>query len=220
MAKKSKGRNKNFSKKNSNKIWYLVAILFMIIFFALVAVIFSSYALWNDTKAQKNQNLISTGCFSVALTDKTDDGQTTSISLTNTYPISDAKGQNLQPYQFTITNTCDINAQYRVSLSSLSNSTLNTQYIKFLFNNVNSSGAIMQLSTAPATTLDNETISIINTKNAPYSVSNSYLMEEGSLAAGESKSFNLRIWMSVNATNSMMNKGFYGVISVTSVSAN
>ncbi|MBQ9833737.1 MAG: hypothetical protein IJO33_00915 [Bacilli bacterium] len=220
MAKQCKKNSKKHTKKICSNRCFLIAILFTIIIFALIVVIFSSYALWNDTKVQEGQNLISTGCFSVTLTDNNEDSQATSISLINTYPISDVKGQNLKPYQFTITNTCNINAQYRIALSSLSNSTLNPQYIKYLFNNINNTDTIKQLSTAPTTNLDNETLSIINSKNDPYSVSSSYLMEEESLNAGESKTFNLRLWMSIEADNSMMNKGFYGVVSVTSVSAN
>ena len=78
----------------------------------------------------------------------------------------------------------------------------------------------MQLDRAPISKLDNETLSIINTKNSPNSVSNSYLMEEGTLTSGESKTFNLRLWMSIDADIKMMEKVFHGIISVTSVSSN
>ena len=220
MAKKSNKENKKSNIKKENKIWIIIAMLFSIILISLLAVMISSYALWNETKHQTTQNIISTGCFSVTLNDLNEANQTTSIGLINTYPITDDKGQNLSPYQFTITNTCDINAHYKIALSTLSNSSLGSQYIKYLFNNVNNIGTIAQLSNATPINLDTETKSIINNLNNPNYVTESYLIEEGSLIPQESKTFNLRLWMSIDSDYKMMNKGFYGVISVTSVSSN
>lgn len=218
MASKGKKKKLN-NKKQKNNIFLLMIVFFlMILMFSLIAVTVNTYAMWNQTRTQNEKNLVAIGCFSITLDDQ--NNSNSSISLNNTYPISDNKGKNLLPYQFTITNTCDINANYKIVLSSLSNSTLNASYIKILFNNIDDVGTISLLSNKEIINLDNETLSKINAKNYPNSVNNSYLLENGSLASGESKTYDLRLWMSSTASNALMNKGFYGVISVTSVSAN
>ena len=104
-----------------------------------------SYALWSNTHVQETENIVETGCFS------TDFTEVNSISLSNSYPISDDKGMGSTPYQFTITNTCrgmgstpyqftitntcSVDAKYEVNFEVLANSTLSSNYVKLAINN-------------------------------------------------------------------------------------
>ena len=67
------------------KLVLLMVIGIMLSISLLVGV---SYALWSNTHVQKGQGIVETGCFS------TDFTEVNSISLSNSYPISDERGMN------------------------------------------------------------------------------------------------------------------------------
>ena len=52
------------------------------------------------------------------------------LSLDNATPMSDRKGQELEPYTFTITNTGNITAYYQIGFEEDLGNTLNTRYVK------------------------------------------------------------------------------------------
>ncbi len=52
------------------------------------------------------------------------------LSLDNATPMSDRKGQELEPYTFTITNTGNITAYYQIGFEEDPGNTLNTRYVK------------------------------------------------------------------------------------------
>ena len=140
--------------------------------------IYRSYSLWTITNTQTSTNDIGVGCFSISITDQDN------INLTNTFPISDAKGLTLKPYQFTIKNTCTINAKYQINLETLSTTTLDSQFVKI--------------------SLDGQTPQLLNsfssgTKNISDSIS-SYLLDEDYLVAGESRTYNISLWLTDTAT--------------------
>lgn len=219
MAQTKKTKNKS-RKQNNNKIGLFISITCIAIVILLISVLINSYALWNETFIQNNPNLVATGCFEISFTDKNENGESTSINLNNTYPISDNNGLNLKPYTFTITNTCSVPAKYKIALSSLNNSTLNEDFISFSFNNTElTQKNAIRLSQGQVTNLDNDTLNVINNNNNPNEVLNTYLLEEDSLDVGQEKTFDLRLWMNNLASNSQMNQNFYAVVSVSSVSA-
>ena len=68
-----------------------------------------SYAYTMFSVSQKNPNVVQAGCLRVTLEEKNN------ISLSNAVPISDNEGKKLQPYEFTIKNTCNTDAYYETS---------------------------------------------------------------------------------------------------------
>ena len=70
-----------------------------------------SYSRWNISVSQDTTNLAESKCFDLSITNKENN-----ISLDNAYPISNDKGKSLTPFTFTVTNTCDITAQYSINL--------------------------------------------------------------------------------------------------------
>ena len=137
-----------------------------------------SYSLWNISVSQDTTNLAESKCFDLSITNKENN-----INLDNAYPISNDKGKGLTPYTFTITNTCDITAEYSVNLEVLNNSTLASKFIDVMFE-----GNINLLS------------SYDNTDKVNTSSIESRKLTTGILKSKESKDYSLRLWIDYNTT--------------------
>jgi len=143
----------------------------------VLAVIGVSYAAWLLTYQQTGINKVATSCFSLSLTNEKND-----INLTDAYPILDEEGKKLTPYSFTVTNTCDLFASYTVNLEVLENSTLPIEYVKVMVNKE-------QMKTLNQ--YETTTTTITGAKN-------SKILASGSLGAGDSEEYSIRLWMDEN----------------------
>ena len=137
-----------------------------------------SYSMWNITTSQDTNNTAYTECFDLSITNKENN-----INLDNAYPISNDKGKSLTPYTFTVTNTCDITAQYNINLEVLNNSTLSSKFIDVMFE-----GNINLLSSYDST--DKVNTSSIESRK----------LTTGILKSQESKDYSLRLWIDYNTT--------------------
>ena len=137
-----------------------------------------SYALWTQSHTQEKNNALLSGCFSTTLTENNN------IDLSNQYPISDASGLTRTPYTFTISNTCTIAANYQINLETLSTTTVDSKFIKL--------------------SLDGSSSSLLNTyatmDTTITGAKNSYQLKTGYLSAGSSVTYNLRLWVTEEAT--------------------
>ena len=95
------------NKKKSN---ILILRYLLLGIFALIGV---SYAVWQLTFTQTESNVVTTGCFKVEFTDENP------ITFGESYPISDEEGKSITPYTFTLTNTCDNEANYYINLETI-----------------------------------------------------------------------------------------------------
>ena len=137
-----------------------------------------SYSMWNVSVSQDTNNTAYTECFDLSINNKENN-----ISLDNAYPISNDKGKSLTPYTFTITNTCDITAQYNINLEVLKDSTLSSKFIDVMFE-----GNINLLSSYDST--DKVNTSSIGSRK----------LTTGILKSNESKDYSLRLWIDYNTT--------------------
>ena len=137
-----------------------------------------SYSMWNISVSQDTTNMAESKCFDLSISN-----QENSINLDNAYPISNDKGKSLTPYTFTVTNTCDITAEYSVNLEVLKDSTLPSKFIDVMFE-----GNINLLSSYDTTDKINTT-SIESRK-----------LTTGILKSQESKDYSLRLWLDYNTT--------------------
>lgn len=158
----------------------------------------SSYALWKITKQQKGTNLIETGCFELTFTE-----QSSSIHLTNTYPISDEKGLKTTPYVFTIKNTCTIDAKYTVYLNALDTGNLiPDNLIKYSLKKSTDAVEVANLLTSVP----------INTDTSAFTYAKplltSYTLATGTLRQNESAQYNLRLWIDEKGTVEIGGKQF------------
>ena len=137
-----------------------------------------SYSMWNISVSQDTTNMAESKCFDLSISNQEND-----ISLDNAYPISNDKGKKLTPYTFTVTNICDITAEYSVNLEALKDSTLASKFIDVMFE-----GNINLLS------------SYDNTDKVNTSSIESRKLTTGILKSQESKDYSLRLWIDYNTT--------------------
>ena len=154
-----------------NKKYLLV---FLGILLSVALLLGSSYAYWMMSHTQTNENLVNSRCFSTSFTEV----ENSSINLTGSYPLSDKDGMKTVPYEFTITNTCDIYASYSINMEVLSSTTLSHDLIKAVLDNNTPKVATEYESTTA--TIDGAT---------------SYVLLTGGLDADKSQTFKFRMWI-------------------------
>ena len=151
----------------------------------LVAVIGITFAFFSTGGTQDTANTFTSGCLNIELTDAS-----SSINLTNTYPISDVEGVDTTSYDFTIRNTCDTPTNYSINLESLnqSSNSLNADYIKVSLSSDTFDNVISKLSA--------------NIKATPEidGAYEAYTLYTASLGANETKTYHLKLWIDYDAT--------------------
>ena len=170
-------------------------LIFLGILLTLSVLIGISYANYMVTASQTNKNRLASSCISISLTNEKND-----ITLNNAYPITNSEGKKLTPYQFTITNTCNIFISYNVNLEMLEGTDLSTDYIKTMVNS--EAPYILSSLDSASTTIDKST--------------ESRTLAQGSLGGGDSVDYALRLWMDENTplNNDTQNKSLISKIVV------
>lgn len=198
------------------KLKYKITLVLIGILLAILTTVGSSYALWTVTKTQSGTNTVTTGCFSLTFID-TENSNSTSINLNNSYPISDESGLATTPYKFTLTNNCSIAARYELSLSTSSDNTLSDEYIRSSVSNITDSITYgpLKLPRYRKLELDRALIDEIVTKKG-ISINNTYLLGTGTLNPGTSVSGELKLWIDLDAPNTIMGQKFTAVVSMSS----
>ncbi len=163
--------------KENKKRNALLLLGLLIICFLVIDI---SYAIWSLNFTQTDSNVVTTGCFKIEFTDQN------SITLDKAYPITDEEGKSNTPYEFTLTNTCDGEANYYINLETITSAAkkLNEKYIKaslkkgeeeIFLNNLNSSSA--------------------NLDKVLSEASAAYKLYQGKLKAKEVATFSLNLWL-------------------------
>jgi len=175
----------------TKKRWIILGIV--LTFFLVIGV---SYAYWYFTKEQSGFSNVTSGCIDVEIISNSKE-----IKLENAYPLLNSEGVKLTPYTFTITNTCSLFVSYDITLSMLSTSTLESQYI--------------------AAVLDRNPVQKLNEYEEVEPLNGfqeSRVLQRGSLSPEDSEIFNLRVWMDESVESmEAMNKLFQAKVSVTVV---
>ncbi len=176
-----------------------------VLLIGIVAIIGVSYALWVLNLTQTGQNDIVSSCFNITFTDKDN------ISLQKAYPILDAEGKKLTPYEFTITNTCDSYASFNVNLEVLNTTTLtNNDAIKAMISS-KANDTETEITTSLLSGYKTTTKTLDNAQTA-------FNLTTGYLKAKESKTYTLRLWLDENVgmnTEGVQNAKFSSKIVVT-----
>jgi len=159
-------------------------------------------------ESQKS-NIIKSGCLKVAITDNG------SVNLTNEMPKSDEEGLKQKAYEYTIENTCNLDAYYETTYNVLTKTTSGLENkVKVAIKGDSYLPPVMVSNLGETTPLD--TLS--------ESVRKTYLADSGYLKANEKRSFQLYTWIDKDVTeftgdyaaklavNAYMNEGTeYGV---------
>ena len=159
-----------------------------------------SYAFFSIGGSQEQANTFTSGCLNISLTN-----ESTSINLTNTYPITDIEGLETTSYDFTIKNTCTTETNYSINLESLNKQTnsLSADYIKVALSSDTVDHVISKLS---------DNTSVTPEIDGSYE---SYNLYTGTLKGSESKTYHLKLWIDYDATKEeAANKTYFSKINV------
>lgn len=156
-----------------------------------------TYAIFTYTGYGTKENRLATGTLILTLDDTTSEG----ISLANAIPVTNEDGLTSPSYTFAVENTGTLSANYRVSLVEDSD-----KYIE-------------HGCTAKKMAWSNIKYSI--TKSTGSSIDllseNTGILDTGTLAPGEKKSYTLQLWISDTAGNDVMGTHFHGKIEVKAI---
>jgi len=210
---------------------YKISLLVIAILLAFSMTVGTSYAFWSTTVTQTDTNKVITGCLKIEINDTVLDEEgtavSTNINLLNTYPMSDSKGLTTKPYTLTIKNVCTLNAEYKILLNSLSDSSLSEDKIKYHFVKTSPVQTTMNptlINTISPIPLDYELANEIGS-SVNGTVKNTYILETGVLNAQtenvtDSVTYNLRLWIDEKAGNEIMGQTYESAIAVYAEAVN
>ena len=172
-------------------------IFFLVIFFILlIGIIGVSYALLQKDIIGSNEKIIyKIGDLEVKL----DESGSKDISLVNAAPQEDSDGLSNEPYSFSLVNNATTDLKYTIYLEDNSDAKnkcgTDCELVPYKFIRYNLSN-------------DNESL---KTNNLSASSTELYT---GTISSKSTDKFNLRVWLSIDADNTAMNKYYFGKIKV------
>ena len=178
---------------------YSIPLLIITLLLIASIIIGTSYSIWIKTNNQKDENVVTTSCFSSTFTEES------TINLKNAMPISDTSGLKKTPYTFTLKNNCDVNLKINISLDVLNTSTMSSNSIKVA---LKSSDIFMTNATLLTNLSKKTTPDIKNAKEA-------YTLGEDFLGKNATKTYSIWAWMDENVGNEEQGKIFNSKIVVT-----
>ncbi len=182
-------------------------IVIILLILTITITIGVSYAFWQITKTQTGDNVITSGCV-----DLTIDNQKNNIQLNNAYPTEDSEGEDLDPFTFTVTNHCNVKMDYEIGLEMLSDTNLESKYVKVLINEKGISGSSKLLNS-----YDNEDVTIIKDAKEGRILLKDKLEPTTEEENPSKKEYELRLWLDNEAGNETMNKTFKSKIVLSGV---
>src|SRR5574344_1724569 len=182
--------------KKSYKISLLVITLLLVS--SLLAG--TSYSLWTSTHTQTTTNAVNIGCFTLNFTESG-----SNIKFPNAYPISDAKGLQTTPYEFTITNTCTIASSTSIAINMQSSSTMDSSYLNVAYeegsNAVSTPVLLSSLATGEVASGDTGT-------------KTSYILKNVTIGASLSKTYKIWLYIPETIGNDAQGKTFNAKVSI------
>ena len=189
------------NNKKKLKLYYglLVTVL------CIIGVSFAWFRLY--LSQSEDNTLASRTCFNTTLTE-----DTSKISLTDAFPITDEDGLKQAPFTFTIKNNCNSYVKVYITIDSTYRESTNTSYLKDNYMKVNISPK--GTTTSKSVILGGQTLTDLENNKKGY------IIVSTGLKANEEKSYDLRIWMnSAVTTEQGLNKNWSGKIVVVSNAA-
>ena len=186
------------NKRKRLKLYYGLLITVL----CIIGVSFAWFRLY--LSQTENNTIASRTCFSTTLTE-----DTSKISLTDAFPITDEDGLKQTPFTFTIKNNCNSYVKVYITIDSTYRESTDTSYLKDNYMKVNISPK--GTTTSKSVILGSQTLTDLENNRKGYIIINT------GLKANEEKSYDLRIWMdSAVTTEQGLNKNWSGKIVVVS----
>ena len=189
------------NKKKRLKLYYGLLITVL----CIIGVSFAWFRLY--LSQTENNTLASRTCFNTTLTE-----DTSKISITDAFPITDEDGLKQTPFTFTIKNNCNSYVKVYITIDSTYRESTNTSYLKDNYMKVNISPK--GTTTSKSVILGSQTLTDLENNRKGY------IIVSTGLKANEEKSYDLKIWMdSAVTTEQGLNKNWSGKIVVVSNAA-
>jgi len=189
------------NKKKRLKLYYGLLITVL----CIIGVSFAWFRLY--LSQTENNTIASRTCFNTTLTE-----DTSKISLTDAFPITDEDGLKQTPFTFTIKNNCNSYVKVYITIDSTYRESTNTSYLKDNYMKVNISPK--GTTTSKSVILGSQTLTDLENNRKGY------IIVGTGLKANEEKSYDLKIWMdSAVTTEQGLNKNWSGKIVVVSNAA-
>jgi len=180
--------------KNNSTLKIVLIVVIMAFVVGLV-----TYGAFFTTQSQTEENQIASGCFDTSFTDS----NVITLSGGDAFPMSDADGLATTPYHFELTNTCTVDSEYYVILSTKTGSFSN-DYLKYSVDGTTAT----QLSSATQNTL----------YDLASSYSYSYILDSGTLRQNDTATYDVNLWIKSTVEYSNVQNGTWeGEIKVVSV---
>ena len=174
-------------KEKRNKI-FLIVLLFVL----LIVIISLSFAAFSYSR-QGSENIITLGTLELTL----NEGNT--ISLEDTYPLTDSEGLALSGYDFTLENTGTADVDYVIYLDNVAIESpdvkLDDMYLKYSFDKNASTGTAEYLET--------------------LGEDGSRVLDQGTLKSGEENSYVLRVWPTIEVDGDFGGQVWKGKLRIT-----
>lgn len=178
--------SKNKNTKNQvNKNKQIIMAIIPLFIFVLILV-GGTYSIFNKVVPGIKSYEIKIGKFSFEI-----GTEANPISLPATYPMVNVAGKRTTPYTFTITNSSGVKVNYTMELVSDTVNTLPDSLIKIYIE---------------------QDSNIVGPKTLEELTRTIYT---GTMTAGASQDFSIRLWLDENATTEVSGKTFKGKIKVT-----
>ena len=175
--------------KNNKKNKIMLIILLVALIIIIIAL---SYAAFSFSKTG-SENVITLGNLELTL----NEGNT--ISLEDTYPLTDSEGLALDGYDFTLENTGTADVDYVIYLDNVAIESpdvkLDDMYLKYSFDKNDSVGTAEYLET--------------------LGEDGSRVLDQGTLNRGEENSYVLRVWPTVEVDGDFGGQVWKGKLRIT-----
>ena len=171
-------------------------VLIISLILVIIMILGVSYALLQKDIIGNNRKIIyQVGDLKVKL----DDSSSKDISLTNAIPQEDSEGLSSEPYSFLLINNSTTDLKYTIYLEddkeAKNKCGTDCELVPYKFIRYNLASDSESLKTSNLST----------TSNALYT---------GTIKSKATDKFNLRVWLSIDADNTAMNKYYFGKIKV------
>ena len=162
----------------------------------VVLLIGFSYAFFYKVDT-RGEDVVTIGCFKTTFEGYND------INLDKAYPMSEAEGNQLTPYTFTIKNICNNAGEYQINLETKEESSLSTAYLRYKLNDNDSDILGNQLEVQEYVNDD---------------IKESRNIEAGVILPNEEITYQLRLWVDEASTTSQSaNKLYKGKVVIKTI---
>lgn len=192
-----------YMKIKSKKNFYITLISLLIF---LVTLFLLSYAYLKPRIGEKASTAVSiTSCGHFTFLDGS-----SSINLTNSYPMSDNMGKKTTPFTFSIKNTCETSSKFIIYLVVPKTSEIPINYISYELQPTNTSGKLIdKVNTNLIPTLKSQLETIHS-----FEIENVIELTTDTLTPGMTKTYDIKLWANKSASNDVMNKTFEATVAV------